>query len=124
MHFGSPKQWYTIPPSHADKFERALKQQWEYTNDLNTCPEFIRHKVTIHRREESTHTACASIELTLQLLAPCVIRLEQEVIVPPAFLTDHGIPFVSTQQHAGDFMITYPRAYHGGFNHGFNCAER
>ncbi len=41
----------------------------------------------------------------------------------PNVLQSHGIPVVRADQHAGEFMITFPRGYHAGFNHGYNLAE-
>lgn len=34
-----------------------------------------------------------------------------------------GVPVFRTDQHAGEFVITFPRAYHAGFNQGYNFAE-
>lgn len=41
----------------------------------------------------------------------------------PSVLKDEGVPVYRAIQHAGEFVLTFPRAYHSGFNCGFNCAE-
>lgn len=44
-------------------------------------------------------------------------------IIAPYILKNYSIPFSKITQEPGEFMITFPYAYHAGFNHGFNCAE-
>ncbi|EFJ33669.1 hypothetical protein SELMODRAFT_406377 [Selaginella moellendorffii] len=36
----------------------------------------------------------------------------------PAVLRAKGVPVCTTLQESGNFVITFPRSYHGGFNHG------
>mmetsp|Transcript_33955 Transcript_33955/g.58019 ORF Transcript_33955/g.58019 Transcript_33955/m.58019 type:complete len:695 (+) Transcript_33955:27-2111(+) len=44
-------------------------------------------------------------------------------MISPLELLANGVPVVRVKQYPGEFMITFPQAYHGGINNGFNVAE-
>ncbi|KAK5222792.1 hypothetical protein LTR72_005629 [Exophiala xenobiotica] len=44
-------------------------------------------------------------------------------ILPPNQLRKAGVDVYACDQRAGQFVITFPQAYHAGFNHGFNFNE-
>ncbi|KAA3670948.1 jumonji domain-containing protein 2 [Paragonimus westermani] len=52
----------------------------------------------------------------------CFLR-HKCVLISPSILTNAGIPTKKIIQNRGEFMITFPYAYHAGFNLGLNIAE-
>ncbi|PVH98738.1 hypothetical protein DM02DRAFT_657064 [Periconia macrospinosa] len=42
IHFGAPKQWYSISQEDARRFESAMKNIWP--RDAKNCSQFLRHK--------------------------------------------------------------------------------
>ncbi|KAL8711456.1 MAG: hypothetical protein Q9220_004114 [cf. Caloplaca sp. 1 TL-2023] len=44
-------------------------------------------------------------------------------LLPPDQLEKAGVNVYALDQRAGQFVITFPQAYHAGFNHGFNFNE-
>ena len=45
-------------------------------------------------------------------------------LISPHTLIAHDVDVCALDQRAGEFVITFPRAYHAGFNHGVsNCAR-
>ncbi|XP_003392033.1 PREDICTED: lysine-specific demethylase 4D-like, partial [Amphimedon queenslandica] len=45
LHFGEPKQWYAIPPSHGERLERLAGNL--FPDSLDECSSFLRHKMSI-----------------------------------------------------------------------------
>jgi len=44
-------------------------------------------------------------------------------LIAPSILAKQSIPYYKMTQFENEFIITFPYAYHSGFNYGFNCAE-
>ncbi len=53
---------------------------------------------------------------------PAFLR-HKMTLIAPSILTKQSIPYSKMTQYENEFIITFPYAYHAGFNYGFNCAE-
>ncbi|KAM9859813.1 lysine (K)-specific demethylase 5Ba isoform 2-T2 [Aulostomus maculatus] len=73
--------------------------------------------------------AAEHLEGVMKKLAPELFESQPDLlhqlvtIMNPNTLMNNGVPIYRTNQCAGEFVITFPRAYHSGFNQGFNFAE-
>ncbi|XP_071730624.1 lysine-specific demethylase JMJ13-like [Rutidosis leptorrhynchoides] len=94
-HCGAPKTWYGVPGHAALDFENVVRQK-VYTHDIL-----------------STDSENGAFD----------VLLEKTTIFPPNILQQNGVPVYKAVQKPGEFVITFPRAYHAGFSHGFNCSE-
>lgn len=105
------KYWYiTIPivaPRVAPLFSRGEPKTW-YGVPGDNAEDFERSM-----KEAAPELFEAQPDLLHQLVT----------IINPNALTAKGVPVVRTNQYAGEFVVTFPRAYHAGFNHGLNLAE-
>ena len=59
------------------------------------------------------------------------LRVEEEedlehaivAMISPETLNAHGVPVFKAVQRAGEFIVTFPEAFHCGFSYGFNVGE-
>ncbi|KAJ1296096.1 hypothetical protein BS78_01G272700 [Paspalum vaginatum] len=94
-HCGAFKTWYGVPGNAAPGFERVASQ-YVYNNDI-----------LIGDGEDAAFD----------------VLLGKTTMFPPNVLLDHNVPVYKAVQRPGEFVITFPRSYHAGFSHGFNCGE-
>ncbi|GJX53619.1 lysine-specific demethylase JMJ706-like protein isoform X1 [Tanacetum coccineum] len=94
-HCGAAKTWYGVPGHAALDFEKVVQQK-VYTNAILSAD-----------GEDGAFD----------------VLLGKTTIFPPNILSQHGVPVYKAVQKPGEFVVTFPRAYHAGFSHGFNCSE-
>ncbi|XP_028175000.1 lysine-specific demethylase lid-like [Ostrinia furnacalis] len=74
-------------------------------------------------------TGAELLETAMKAAAPDLFKSQPDLlhqlvtIMNPNILMDAGVPLYRTDQNAGEFVVTFPRAYHAGFNQGYNFAE-
>ncbi|KAJ0252746.1 Uncharacterized protein HA466_0118930 [Hirschfeldia incana] len=95
QHCGASKTWYGVPGSAALNFEKVVRE-CVYSDEIL-----------------STNGEDGAFD----------VLLGKTTIFPPKILLDHGVPVYKAVQKPGEFVVTFPRAYHAGFSHGFNCGE-
>jgi hypothetical protein len=104
IHFGAPKFWYAIPQGRSKTLEaimRGIGYHILFTDDLTPSIGYFPKEVS----------NCSQFLRHKSFLASPTV-LAQSSCRPNCLV-----------QHAGEFVVTFPRGYHAGFNLGFNCAE-
>uniref|UniRef100_A0A8C7FQA6 [histone H3]-trimethyl-L-lysine(4) demethylase n=1 Tax=Oncorhynchus kisutch TaxID=8019 RepID=A0A8C7FQA6_ONCKI len=106
-----------------------------YSINYLHCQDNIFNSVFVFERGEpktwygAPGFAAEQLEAVMKKLAPELFQIQPDLlhqlvtIMNPNTLMSHGVPIYRTNQCAGEFVITFPRAYHSGFNQGFNFAE-
>ncbi|KAL5713036.1 hypothetical protein ACHQM5_015152 [Ranunculus cassubicifolius] len=94
-HIGASKTWYGIPGDSAHDFEKAVRER-VYKDDILSA-----------QGEDGAFD----------------VLIGKTTMFPPSILLEQNVPVYKAVQKPGEFVVTFPRSYHAGFSHGFNCGE-
>ncbi|XP_050964127.1 lysine-specific demethylase 5A isoform X1 [Labeo rohita] len=99
-----------------------IEDHWSYSiNYLHWGEPKTWYGVPAHAAEQ--------LESVMKKVAPELFDSQPDLLhqlvtlMNPNVLMEHGVPVYRTNQCAGEFVVTFPRAYHSGFNQGYNFAE-
>ncbi|KAI3430679.1 hypothetical protein D9Q98_005268 [Chlorella vulgaris] len=103
QHLGASKTWYGVPASAADAFETAAR---------NTV--YARACAALEAQGAGEGQVWCAVERAL---------MAKTTMFSPRILLQAGVRVCRAVQEPGDYVITFPRAYHSGFGNGFNVGE-
>jgi len=107
-HLGAPKTWYGVPGDAAGAFEEVV----------------LRDVYRMEALEENAPAAPGSGGGSRARKLAMLRELHgKTTMFSPGLLARAGVPFFRAVQQPGEFVVTFPRSYHAGFSHGFNCGE-
>lgn len=89
-HCGAAKTWYGIPGHAALEFEKVVREH------------VYNHNILSADGEDGAFD----------------VLLGKTTLFPPNILLQHNVPVYKAVQKPGEYIITFPRAYHAGFSHG------
>jgi hypothetical protein len=89
-HCGASKTWYGVPGHAASAFEEVVQ----------------------------TSVYDADMLLENGVGAAYDLLIGKTTMFPPKLLSQRKVPVYRAVQAPGEFVITFPRAYHAGFSHG------
>lgn len=100
-----------------------------HVEDQYTLSANYQHTGAVKKWYSIPANSAEQFETYMKNLAPDLFAKQPDILhqlitlVSPYDLINHGINCYTTNQRPGEYVITYPRVYHAGFNAGFNFNE-
>lgn len=102
-HLGAPKKWYGIPAKDCDAFEEIIN---------GIAPEYeAKQRDLMHQ--------------LVSMVSPEELLREEKGMASAGGdgSKTRALEIYETIQRPGEFIVTFPKVYHSGFNYGFNVNE-